>query len=48
MIGGPSFTNNTDAVDEIQIKNKIRAADAKATEYNFLLVLIYPLPLFFI
>ncbi|WP_176722096.1 hypothetical protein [Methanosarcina sp. A14] len=33
-----------DAVDETRIKNKIRTADAKATEYDFLLIFTYPTP----
>ena len=49
LIVSESFcTVAADAVDETRIKNKIRAADAKATECNFLLVFIYPTPASFI
>ena len=37
-----------DAADETKIKHKIRTADAKAADCNFLLVFIYPTPPFFV
>jgi hypothetical protein len=36
------------AVEETRIKSKISAADAKAIDWDFLPVFIYPLPLIFI
>ncbi len=33
-----------DAVDETKIKNKTRAADSNATDFSFLLIIIYPTP----
>jgi hypothetical protein len=43
-VRGEFFTGEPNTTDEIRIKNKIRATDARAIECSFVLVFIYLLP----
>jgi hypothetical protein len=45
IVGEPLCPEAADAVDKTIIKTKIRAADIKTTECNFMSAFIYPTPL---